>query len=523
MPKQLVNIVAGQTGFSLNRDLSPYNMPPQLFSDVLNARFVDGKAGKISGHTQVLGTPIAAPFWASDFRQGSNLLWIYGGLTGLFKITVSTHATVTRSSGAYTTLNNTKENWHGGNLGGVLVLTNNLDVPQSLTQAGSVFTDLPNWPSALRCKAIVPFKNHLVALNLTDNGAAKPFTIRWSDAIPAGASSNGTNTWNTASTASESSETSLSGTSGHILNALPLGNELIIYKEDSVFALNFVGGNFTFNVREKFKDTGLFARDAVVDLGDGTHVMMTTNDVVRHNGNSLKSVIDDKVKTLLFKDVDNNDFHKTFLAHNQIQTEVWICYAQTGALNGFPNRALIWNYKENTWTIRDLPNVNYIAKGVVNPQLANTWASLSGKTWSTVTGVWSLDPYNPTVDSLLMCGTNDTKLYLADSGTTFNGVSFLTKLERVGLHSGRTDAVKAINRLYPRIEGTGTVNISVGTEFTPFQGVSYSDPVAFEIGTDYKIDVRKRGRYLAVKIESDSDDQFEMSGFSIESEVVSDR
>ena len=36
----------------------------------------------------------------------------------------------------------------------------------------------------------------------------------------------------------------LTGTKGHVLNALQLGNELIVYKEeDSVYALNYVGGS----------------------------------------------------------------------------------------------------------------------------------------------------------------------------------------------------------------------------------------------------------------------------------------
>jgi hypothetical protein len=96
-------------------------------------------------------------------------------------------------------------------------------------------------------------------------------------------------------------------------------------------------------------------------------------------------------------------------------------------------------------------------------------------------------------------------------------------LERIGLHSGRTDAVKSVTRVYPRIEGTGTVNISVGAELQPFQGVSYNDPVAFDIGTDFKVDCRVKGRYIAVKIESESDTKFDLSGISIEAEVVSDR
>jgi hypothetical protein len=250
---------------------------------------------------------------------------------------------------------------------------------------------------------------------------------------------------------------------------------------------------------------------------------MTTNDVVTHNGNSTASVIDDRVKTFLFRDIDSVFFHKTFLAHNKIKNEVWICYPQTGAVNGFPDRALIWNYRDNTWTLRDLPGVNYIAKGLVNPALANTWTANGSLTWQSVTFKWSERSFNPAIDSLLMCGTNDTLFYLADSGITFNGTAFETRLERRGLHSGRTDAVKAVSAVYPRIEGTGSVNISVGSEIQPFQGVSYSDPVAFEIGIDHKVDCRVRGRFIAIKIESASATQFNLSGFVIESEVVSTR
>jgi len=523
MPKELFDINTAQLGsFSLNRDLSPYDMPPTMFSDGQNVRFINKKAGTILGHSQVLGTPSAAPYWATSWLQGSTDLWIYGGLTNLYKISGTTHSTVTRSSGAYTTLAGTENNWIGGVLGGCLVVTNGLDVPQSFTQAGSLFTDLPQWPGTLRCKAIVPFKNHLVALNLTDSGTAFPFSLRWSDAIPEGAVDNGADTWTTASTSSEANQVSIGATPGHILNALQLGNELIIYKEDSVYSLTYVGGSFTFNVREKFKDTGLFSQQAVVDLGNGTHVMMSTNDVVAHNGNSLKSIIDDKMKTFLFGDIDSTYYYKTFLAHNKIKNEVWICYPQTNATNGFPNRALIWNYIDDTWALRELPSVNFIAKGLVDPDLANTWAA-SSNSWENDTVVWATQQYNPAVDSLLMCGTNDTKFYLTDSSLTFDGASFTSRLERFGLHAGKTNKVKKVTKLLPRIEGTGSLQISIGYENEPYEGVTYSDPVTFVIGEDYKIDCRVRGRYIAVKFETEADTIFRISGYALETEVVSDR
>jgi hypothetical protein len=525
--KELFDINGRQAPrFSINNDLSPYDMAPSFFSYGNNVRFLDGKAGKILGHIEVLGTPAAAPYWATGWLQGSTNVWIYGTATSLRKISGVTHSDVTRSAGAYTTIASTTDNWQGDVLGGVLVVCNGIDAPQSFTQAASVFADLTQWPSTLKCKAIVPFKNHLIALNLTDSASgsavAQPFTIRWSDAIPAGSDNNGTNTWVTSAAASESGETSLMGTKGHVLNAVQLGNLLMIYKEDSVYSLNYVGGAFTFNIRQVFKDTGLFSRDSVVDLGNGKHVMMTTDDVVVHDGNSIKSIIDDQMKTFLFSKIDSASLHKTFMVHNKIKSEVWICFPVTGATGGYPNLALIWNYVENTWATRDLPSVNYIAKGVVNPVLANTWAAAT-TTWKADTLNWGQAAYNPAIDSLLMIGTNDTKLYLADSGVTFNGTNFTTTLERRGLNAGRTDAIKQISRVYPRIEGTGTVSISVGAELAPNSGVVYNDPVTFTIGTDNKVDCRVKGRYAAIKIESDAASQFRLSGYAIEAEVVSDR
>jgi hypothetical protein len=72
-----------------------------------------------------------------------------------------------------------------------------------------------------------------------------------------------------------------------------------------------------------------------------------------------------------------------------------------------------------------------------------------------------------------MCGTNDNKFFLADSGSTFDGTNFTTTLERRGLNAGRTDLVSQILLgVFPRLEGTGTVNISVGAELAPNMGVT---------------------------------------------------
>ena len=85
-----------------------------------------------------------------------------------------------------------------------------------------------------------------------------------------------------------------------------------------------------------------------------------------------------------------------------------------------------------------------------------------------------------------MCGTNDTKLYKADSGLTFAGSNVNPYMERIGLRTGSASLIRDISEIYPRFEGQGTVNISVGSEVRANEGVSYQDPVTFTIGTDEK-------------------------------------
>ena len=55
MAKQIFDVTAtAGARFSVNKDLSPYDMPPTFFNDGVNVRFLDGKAGKILGHSQAL-------------------------------------------------------------------------------------------------------------------------------------------------------------------------------------------------------------------------------------------------------------------------------------------------------------------------------------------------------------------------------------------------------------------------------------------------------------------------------------
>jgi len=204
---------------------------------------------------------------------------------------------------------------------------------------------------------------------------------------------------------------------------------------------------------------------------------------------------------------------------------MWVCYPQAGSPSGLPNRALIWNWISGAWGQLDLPQgTNYatphISSGVVDTDVvSDAWAFISD-TWETVDRPWVVLTFNPGEQSPLLAAD---KLYKGDESNTQSGVTMSAELERTGIPLGEQDQVVRVKALYPRITGSSAVSIQVGTHLNPGESVSYATPVLFMPGAKTKIDVRKTGTHAAIKITSAGDQDWELSGYDIEFDVVGRR
>ena len=81
------------------------------------------------------------------------------------------------------------------------------------------------------------------------------------------------------------------------------------------------------------------------------------------------------------------------------------------------DKALIWNWVNNTFSIRDIPELAHIGYGSVKNEAAYTtwaaaaWAFLAhSPTWSTATGAWATS-WDNVENVLLFASPTDTKLY----------------------------------------------------------------------------------------------------------------
>tara|TARA_R110000803_G_scaffold1850_1_gene6054 strand:- start:7030 stop:8568 length:1539 start_codon:yes stop_codon:yes gene_type:complete len=499
------------------KDINPTALPNEIFSHTQNVRFEDNAAKKILGHDAVFTAPAAAPYFVINLTGATNY-WFYATATKIYRTDGTNNVDVTRTSGGnYTVTLTGKGNWVGSIFNGLPLLCNGNDDPQVFDTSSSKFVDLNNWPASTTCKSIRPYGNYLIALNMIESGNDLPNKVRWSDA-----STGVPSTWVAAAT-NDAGSNNIGDEGDTIVDGFSLNKSFIIYKERSTWLMNYIGGNLVFSFQKLFSDTGVLSRNCVVEF-DSKHFVVTEGDLIVHNGVSKESVATNLVRRTLFAELDGDNFKNIFTLHNIQKTEIWVCYPTVGSTHC--NKALVWNYKLNAFSFRDLPGILHIGTGIVNPGSSSVVWSGQSQSWIaySTSNNWGQRNYNPSEISILMAGTTDTKFYRGDNGFDFNGSNFTMLLERKGLVlDGNTNTVKQVRKISPRFAGTGSAEIFVGSSMTPDGTYTYKTPQSINPATQNKVDARATGKYIAIKFQNTTGTTFELNGYDIEYEVLGDR
>ena len=492
----------------INRDIDSYELPDTEWSDGNNIQFDNDKTAKVLGNQQVFGTPTQAPYWLMSFDTISTNSWIYPSLTKIFRVHTSgsttTHTDVTRASGGdYSAAANT--GWNGGVLGGIAIINNGVDNPQFMGTANNAkFADLTNWPSNTTCQVIKPFKRFLVSLDITESGTRFPFRVKWSHPAEGGTLPS---TWNPADATKDAGFVDLSQSKGFVIDCLPLGDTNVIYKEDSIWGMTFEGGQSIFGFRQLFSDVGILGRHCAQSF-DNKHFVVSEDDVYIHDGQTKQSIVDSKIRDELFGSMHPDHKTRTFVAADREKNEMWINFvSNSNDINAFADTAFVYNFRNNSWSKRDLPYASYIGWGVVEFDSTSDWAD-SG-TWDTDSESWN-EPLKPT---LLIASASATKLYILGSNQNA-GVNFRAYVEKDNMQLGYP-GTKSIQKIVPRISGTGSVDFYVGSEMNPHQGTTWKGPYTFTSGVHSEIPVRATGNYVGVRIESTDENTWALANLEI--------
>lgn len=494
----------------INVDLSPYELPNDVWSSGININFRNFRTNRELGYSQVFPDLDIQPLFAHTWTDFNTVFWFYSDLVSIFRTEGTSQVDVTRLSGAYT--GTFTDGWTGSVFNGAMVMTNGVDAPQFYDVASSEFADLTAWPTDFTASVVRPFKNYLVALDITDNvGERFPTLVKWSDSADAGEVPQ---SWDETDPATQAGENALPDSEGRCLEGLALNDSFFIYKSDSVWAMQFIGGNFIFSFRKIFNDRGILGQDCVVEF-EGKHFVVGVSDVYIHDGSTKTSVINNKFKKKLFSQINPLFFNRVKCVADVPNNEIWVYFPSTDSIDGTADRVLVWNWEVQEWSERQISGVSFIIEGNIEPVESDSWDDDTG-TWDDDTTAWGEDAFNPSATELMICGYNDSKFFQANLSTTLNGTPYSSEVSRKGLDFGDDKGYKFVNGITPHFSGEGTADIYVGVEDHQGQGVAWSAPFTFTIGEDYKADFRESGRYIAVRFESSTDDLWALTGYTIE-------
>lgn len=509
-------------------DQPAHELPPEAWSDGRNVRFESGKILQSGGFTPVYGDPTVNPYWTMFCPGLAENYWLYAGAAKVYVTNQSgTHTDITRTVGGDYSMDNDIL-WNGGILGGIPVINNGIDTPQywSTISSGTKLANLTNWPTDYKCRVMRPFKNFLVALDITDNLSARfPHRVKWSHSADPGTIPS---SWDASDATKDAGEVDLTDVArGFIIDARTLGDVMIIYKQASIWGMQFIGGQFIFRFYQIIDGVGMYTKHCsclVGSRGVPRHFVFTGDDLIVHDGRTLESVLDRRMRHWLLSIMSSDKLLRAFCQTNFAEKECWFCFPTEGS--DWADLAIAWNWEENTLCVRDIGEASYIGIGDVTETTAGsgTWATDSD-TWDSDSTLWGGAPTNPNELRMLQTAPVTDKLFKADSGTNFNGVGMTSYVERTGLAIAGKDnsgALKVdyqkrkfVQRIWPRIKG-GPVQVRLGTQDDSQAAVMWSSPQTFDPTSQDYLDFEINGRLISVRIDTMGGAYWECEGYDLD-------
>ncbi len=526
----------------LVKDKSPENLPSDdqngfAWTDAQNVRFRNGAAQKMSGYSLVIDTSSTIqPTFTTRVNVNGSSYYLYAGLNNAYCYYGSVHTDITRQTSSVDVNYNASVSspWTSCVINNFAILNNGNDTPQSWTPSPSIpkLQNLAGWGTSggstptTTASVIRSYAEHLIALDITIAGTRNQNLIWWSGAalpfeLPT--------TWDITDPTNDSAQQQISDSDGYLVDCLQLGQNNIVYKNTSTYMMQYVGFPEVFSLTKIFPNVGMLSRNCGA-VFNNQHFVVTTDDVIVHNGYTYQSVIDGVNRQFLFSDMSPANYRQTFVVPNYAMGEMWICYPNNSAAT-YCNSVMVFNYNNNTWTRRSIPETAWISEQLIDLSSSSLWTN-ANYTWTNAAAnvTWQDPAYSTTSWSLLMVPNNPSSspgIYLIDKGalnedvtTTSLGTPSTAYLERQNINLGPDESVKLIRRIWPKITLGGgnntTIQVYVAGTMSLNQPINWGTACVFDASQDVKVDCLVSGRYIGIKFVTNSDVAWQLNSFDID-------
>ena len=368
-----------------------------------------------------------------------------------------------------------------------------LTTKASTTTSGFTTT---NNPTATRVTLISPTTRHLIHLG-TETTIGDPSTqddmfIRFSI-------DENINEYTPEATNTAGTQRIQDGTK--IIGALVAKENILVWTDNALYTMKFVGAPFTFGFEQVGTNCGLIGKNAAIEI-DGVAYWMGNNGFFSFDGtvNTLPCSVEDYV----YDDIDTTKGQQVNAGINNLFTEVVWLYPTAGS--EFNNRYVVFNYGQSNG---QLPmgnwytgvNVNSIRTSWIDSLVypkpyATAYNSSNDGTFPVVIGQSGLGA------SVFFEQETGTDQVNPDGSTTIL-TSFVQSFD-FSLQANQSEIFLAMRRFLPNFKVlTGNNQVTIGVSDYPSDSVAATrlSPFTIDATTD-KVDTRARGRYASIKIEN---------------------
>lgn len=238
------------------------------------------------------------------------------------------------------------------------------DASAGLTARAVNLVDLPGADSTptIAQRVIVSERDrHTIAFGCDGQfnpGVQDPLLIRFS-------SQENLTDWNVASATNSAGELMV-GSGSKIITAIQTKQQILVFTDMSVHAMQFLGPPYTFGIQEISSSTSIASANAAAAVEDYVFWMGTGNF---YTYAGTVQPLDCAVKEFVFSDINNAQIAKVCAGHNGAFNEVWWFYPS--ASSEVNDRYVVYNYVQKVWYYGTMDRTAWADSGLVQYPLAS--------------------------------------------------------------------------------------------------------------------------------------------------------
>lgn len=149
------------------------------------------------------------------------------------------------------------------------------------------------------------------------------------------------------------------GTGSGIIAAVQTKQQIIVFTDASIHAMQYIGDPFTFGIQEVSSSISIMGPNASVAVGDAVY-WMGRNEFYMYDGAVTQIPCD--VKEYVFNDLNEQQGLKVYAGHISSFSEVWWLYPSGASEEN--DRYVIYNYEQRVWYYGVMSRTAWADRGI---------------------------------------------------------------------------------------------------------------------------------------------------------------